>query len=60
MESEILTNSAAGDSSDSESDAVLVNRWTKSIKNSSEHSKHEAEACWNNGNKATASISLFY
>ena len=40
--SEILKNLAAEDSSDSESDAVEDNRWTKSNKKTP---KHKAETC---------------
>jgi len=44
--SEILKNLATKDSSDSESDAVEDNWWTKS--NKKKTPKQEAEICWNN------------
>ena len=53
--SEILKNLAAEDSSDSESNSVENNWWTKSNKKTA---KHEAETCWNNNNKTTVWISL--
>ena len=50
-----IFEAVAENSSDSESDAVEDNWWTKSNKKTCQH---KAEKCWNNSNKTKAWISL--